>query len=97
MDEKEMMARAQASQAAQALGQCARLKTYDELDDTQKIAWLKGQIDFLVRSNNRLHQRVNMLEQHSHTADGRVSVPIQMADSGQNMAIGGLAGSSYGY
>jgi len=74
--------------ANQAMNQGARLKTYDELDDAKKIAWLKSQIDSLARSNNYLQQRVNMLERHTHNPAGGVSIPIEMAGNTWGQAAG---------
>jgi len=78
------------SQMQQAVGQL-RLKTFDEMDDAQKIAHLHSELKGLIQANRFLQQRIAALESHRHGPEGSLLVPINHANQ-----VGGLIGG-YGY
>jgi hypothetical protein len=80
------------AQTQQAAGQMAmRLKTFDEMDDAQKIAYLHSELKGLIQANRFLQQRVAALESHRHGPEGSLLVPINHANQ-----VGGMLGG-YGY
>lgn len=70
------------------LNKAMRLKTFDEMDDVQKIAYLHNEVKGLIQQNRWLQQRVSSLEGHQHGARGEVLVLLGYA----NQAVGGLTG-----
>lgn len=82
-----MDAMQQSQQAAGAL----RLKTFEEMDDAQKIAYLASEVKGLLQANRQLQQRVSTLESHRHGIDGAVLAPLNYANQ-----AGGIIGG-YGY
>lgn len=58
----------------------SREKYWSECDDATKIERMRGQVRRLQQEVSMLNKFVRYLQNHSHTPDGSVVIPMSMRD-----------------